>query len=212
MTFKVFLGIHVEALRLWLERGASVHPGVAARPRRKLAERDERHDGNTSKKDDRRWRRCPLAGGSRLLRRRARARPGPGSGWPAMLHCGSLETPSAGRHHAGCSRGAQDGPHGVMQLRNGRVARRYLTGGSVGFAESFIEGDWDTPDLATLLALLSAQRACLGRRLFRRPLAALAAARRSICCGRTPAAAAAATSMPTTIWATSSSPHGSTRR
>ena len=42
-----------------------------------------------------------------------------------------------------------------MRLRSGRVARRYLTGGSLGFAESFIDGDWDTPDLATLLALLS---------------------------------------------------------
>src|SRR5688500_17333464 len=52
-------------------------------------------------------------------------------------------------------RGAEDGPQAVIQLRNGRVARRYLTGGGVGFAEGYIEGDWDTPDLATLLELLS---------------------------------------------------------
>ena len=38
------------------------------------------------------------------------------------------------------------GPHGVMRLRNGRVARRYLTAGGVGFAEGYIEGDWDTPE------------------------------------------------------------------
>jgi cyclopropane-fatty-acyl-phospholipid synthase len=52
-------------------------------------------------------------------------------------------------------RGAEPGPHAVLRLRNGRVARRYMTGGGVGFAEGYIEGDWDTPDLATLLALLS---------------------------------------------------------
>lgn len=51
-------------------------------------------------------------------------------------------------------RGAAAGPHGVLILHNGRVARRFMTGGGVGFAESYIDGDWDTPDLATLLELL----------------------------------------------------------
>jgi cyclopropane-fatty-acyl-phospholipid synthase len=72
----------------------------------------------------------------------------------AGLRCGSLEL----RFPDGTARtfrGERPGPHGVMCLRNGRVARRYLTGGSLGFAESYIDGDWDTPDLATLLALLS---------------------------------------------------------
>ena len=53
-----------------------------------------------------------------------------------------------------------------MRLRNGRVARRYLTGGSLGFAESFIDGDWDTPDLATLLALLSLNEEAWGDGYF----------------------------------------------
>ena len=51
--------------------------------------------------------------------------------------------------------GTGAGPHGVLRLNNGRVARRYLTAGSVGFGEGYIEGDWDTPDLATLFAVLS---------------------------------------------------------
>lgn len=50
--------------------------------------------------------------------------------------------------------GGESGPHAVLVLNNGRVARRYITNGSLGFAESYIDGDWDTPDLATLLELL----------------------------------------------------------
>ncbi len=75
-------------------------------------------------------------------------------GLAGKLNCGSLELhlPDGGRQ---LFSGQQPGPHGVLHLRSGRVARRYLTGGSLGFAESFIDGDWDTPDLATLLALLS---------------------------------------------------------
>ena len=75
-------------------------------------------------------------------------------GLASKLQCGSLELhlPDGTEQ---LFHGPQPGPHGVMRLRTGRVARRYLTGGSLGFAESFIDGDWDTPDLATLLALLS---------------------------------------------------------
>ncbi|UHS60239.1 class I SAM-dependent methyltransferase [Agrobacterium vaccinii] len=47
--------------------------------------------------------------------------------------------------------GQQPGPHGVVSLNKGRVVRRLLMGGSLGFAQSYIDGDWDTPDIATLL-------------------------------------------------------------
>jgi cyclopropane-fatty-acyl-phospholipid synthase len=65
-------------------------------------------------------------------------------------------------------RGTHPGPQAVVQLRNGRVARRYLTGGSVGFAEGYIAGDWDTPDLATLLELLSTNEHAWGDGYFGR--------------------------------------------
>jgi cyclopropane-fatty-acyl-phospholipid synthase len=70
------------------------------------------------------------------------------------LHHGTLEVelPNGTRR---TFQGAEPGLHAVLRLHNGRVARRYLTGGGVGFAEGYIEGDWDTPDLAGLLALLS---------------------------------------------------------
>ncbi|SNB66284.1 cyclopropane-fatty-acyl-phospholipid synthase [Arboricoccus pini] len=50
--------------------------------------------------------------------------------------------------------GENPGPAATIVLRNGRIMRRYMTGGAVGFAESFLDGDWDSPDLSTLLELL----------------------------------------------------------
>lgn len=70
------------------------------------------------------------------------------------LYHGSLEI----RLPDGRSRlfeGREIGPHAVLILRNGKVARRFLASGGLGFAESFVAGDWDTPDLAGLLVLLS---------------------------------------------------------
>lgn len=34
-----------------------------------------------------------------------------------------------------------------MEIRDFRFIRRILLSGDIGFAEGFIEGDWDTPDL-----------------------------------------------------------------
>lgn len=50
--------------------------------------------------------------------------------------------------------GPEPGPAATLQIANGRLVRRYLAGGAVGFAESYLDGDWDSPDLATLLELL----------------------------------------------------------
>ncbi|HET6468144.1 MAG TPA: cyclopropane-fatty-acyl-phospholipid synthase family protein [Geminicoccaceae bacterium] len=71
----------------------------------------------------------------------------------ARLHCGRLEIrlPDGTSHRF---QGAAPGPSAVLRLNNGRLPRRYLLGGSVGFAESYIDGDWDSPDLATLLEVL----------------------------------------------------------
>ncbi|HMR33697.1 MAG TPA: cyclopropane-fatty-acyl-phospholipid synthase family protein [Geminicoccaceae bacterium] len=50
--------------------------------------------------------------------------------------------------------GSEPGPAAALTIHDGRVVRRFLTGGAVGFAESYIDGDWDSPDLAALLELL----------------------------------------------------------
>lgn len=50
--------------------------------------------------------------------------------------------------------GTQPGPIGTLILNNGRLARRVMAAGSLGLAESYIDGDWDSPQLARLLELL----------------------------------------------------------
>ena len=51
--------------------------------------------------------------------------------------------------------GAETGYQGVLEVRDWRVMRRIASGFSLGFAESFLAGDWDSPNLATLLKMFS---------------------------------------------------------
>lgn len=39
----------------------------------------------------------------------------------------------------------------VLRVRRARFFSRCMLGGDIGFAESFIDGDWDTPDLTALI-------------------------------------------------------------
>ncbi|MDH3659228.1 MAG: cyclopropane-fatty-acyl-phospholipid synthase family protein [Alphaproteobacteria bacterium] len=50
--------------------------------------------------------------------------------------------------------GGVDGPDAVLQLNSLRAIRRFMAGGSLGFAEAYLDGDWDSPDLPRLLELL----------------------------------------------------------
>ncbi|HET7793304.1 MAG TPA: cyclopropane-fatty-acyl-phospholipid synthase family protein [Rhizobacter sp.] len=45
-----------------------------------------------------------------------------------------------------------------IRLRNWKACAAALKSGDIGFAESFIDGDWSTPDLASLLRLFIANR------------------------------------------------------
>ena len=54
--------------------------------------------------------------------------------------------------------GHTDGPHASMRLHNWNVCSATLKSGDIGFAESYIAGDWSTPHLASLLSLLVANR------------------------------------------------------
>lgn len=49
--------------------------------------------------------------------------------------------------------GAKGGPEAEMALRHPRVFRRLLTGGEIGLAESYMAGEWESPDLTALIAL-----------------------------------------------------------
>ena len=57
--------------------------------------------------------------------------------------------------------GDGQGPHASLQLHNWKPFAAALKSGDIGFAESYIAGDWSTPHLATLLGLLVANRPTL---------------------------------------------------
>lgn len=59
--------------------------------------------------------------------------------------------------------GAKAGPEGEIEVRAPRAFRRLLSGGDLGLAESYIDGEWETPDLTNLIALGAANEEVLGR-------------------------------------------------
>ena len=50
--------------------------------------------------------------------------------------------------------GKEAGLHAVLDVKDYRFARRVLASGDIGFAEGYMAGEWDTPQLATLLETL----------------------------------------------------------
>jgi cyclopropane-fatty-acyl-phospholipid synthase len=80
-----------------------------------------------------------------------------------QLHFGSgaehePAAPLHGRMPAGAARRPAAEPRGAMRLRNWRVCSAALRSGDIGFAESFIDEDWSTPDLVALLKVFIANR------------------------------------------------------
>ncbi len=66
--------------------------------------------------------------------------------------------------------GAEPGPDAVMQVRDARMVGRVLTSGDIGFAESFIAGEVDTPDLERLLTTFSINFDAMARILAGKPV------------------------------------------
>ncbi len=62
--------------------------------------------------------------------------------------------------------GDGQGPHVSIHMRNWNAFGAALKSGDIGFAESYIAGDWTTPDLAGLLGLLLANRKALDEVIF----------------------------------------------
>ena len=46
--------------------------------------------------------------------------------------------------------GKAAGPHAVLNIRSFRLLRRLRTSGELGLAESFLQGEWDSPHLTGL--------------------------------------------------------------
>ncbi len=51
--------------------------------------------------------------------------------------------------------GRAAGPRGSLVIKNYSFVRRIFSGGAVGFAEGWMAGEWDTPDMSRLLEVLS---------------------------------------------------------
>ena len=51
--------------------------------------------------------------------------------------------------------GKQDGPTATLKVNDFNFMKRVLSNGDIGFCDGFRENEWDTPDLATLLTVLS---------------------------------------------------------
>ncbi|MEY4979174.1 MAG: hypothetical protein RLZZ352_1444 [Pseudomonadota bacterium] len=54
--------------------------------------------------------------------------------------------------------GSTEGPHASLRLHNWAMCSAVFKSGDIGFAESYIAGDWSTPNLTGLLSLLVANR------------------------------------------------------
>jgi cyclopropane-fatty-acyl-phospholipid synthase len=59
-------------------------------------------------------------------------------------------------------------PDAYLQFHDWQAFREVLAKGDIGFAEAYIAGDWHTPDLAALLALLAANRSALDAAIYGR--------------------------------------------
>jgi cyclopropane-fatty-acyl-phospholipid synthase len=59
--------------------------------------------------------------------------------------------------------GAASAPAAELQVKDWRFFRRVLIEGAMGFADAYIDGACDTPDLPGLIALLAANEQALGR-------------------------------------------------
>ncbi|WP_269713469.1 SAM-dependent methyltransferase [Caulobacter sp. NIBR2454] len=52
-------------------------------------------------------------------------------------------------------KGSEPGPHGVIRVHDYRFVGRAFRSGDIGFAEGYMAGEWDTPDLAALLTVFT---------------------------------------------------------
>jgi cyclopropane-fatty-acyl-phospholipid synthase len=86
----------------------------------------------------------------------------------------NLVTLDGREHHF---RGTEPGPSATLIVRHPAMARRTLLGGGMGFAESYLDGQWTTPDLVALLSLMAVN---LSGDSMRRPPALLQPLQRAV--------------------------------
>jgi cyclopropane-fatty-acyl-phospholipid synthase len=94
--------------------------------------------------------------------------------WAQKLACGqlTLRLPSGREIRV---RGEETGPTAAIEFKSMRPLRRLISGGSLGFATSYLEGEWDTPDLGSVLDLAIANEARWAGIMAASPIAAVVA-------------------------------------
>ena len=78
------------------------------------------------------------------------------------IHAGQLSLVLPDGSNRVFSGGCNPDPRAVLEVKHPRAVRRLLFGGSNSFAEAYMNGDWDTPDLRSLLQLAQVNEAALG--------------------------------------------------
>jgi cyclopropane-fatty-acyl-phospholipid synthase len=61
-------------------------------------------------------------------------------------------------------RGEEPGPEASLFIADWRFFRRVMLSGDIGFGEAFVDGDWDTPDLPTVIELFARNNEALNDR------------------------------------------------
>lgn len=88
------------------------------------------------------------------------------------IHTGSLTfVLPDGRVHT--ARGEKPGPEGVIHVRDARLFWRMIRDGELGFAEAYMDGWWDTPDLQAVLDAALVNNDTVARSLTGRTLTRL---------------------------------------
>lgn len=82
-------------------------------------------------------------------------------GWADRIVAGQLTIrfPNGDTHFA---LGALPGPSASLNVRSGKLVWKLASGGSLGFARAYLDGDWDTPNLGDLLQLGNSNEAAFG--------------------------------------------------
>ena len=64
-----------------------------------------------------------------------------------------------------CFEGPEGEECGILIVQDLRFAKRLLTGGGIGFAEAYLDGWWDSPDLGALITVIAHNNAAIGEQM-----------------------------------------------
>jgi cyclopropane-fatty-acyl-phospholipid synthase len=107
--------------------------------------------------------------------------------------------------------GRSEGPEAVLILHNWNLAHQSLTNGTIGVAESYMAGDWESPDVTAFLELFLVNVEVGTTWLAAHAVCCVWSNRSATGCAPIAAPRQGRTSRPTMISATLSTQSGSTR-